>query len=55
MDPDKVDKVISWKVPTSKTLMAFFIGAVGYLAPGCKDIHIPMQVLSKIAAPTYIW
>lgn len=55
MDPDKVDKVVNWKTPTNKSLTALFIGAVGYLAPGCKNICIPMQVLFKIAAPTHVW
>ncbi|THG93109.1 hypothetical protein EW026_g8033 [Hermanssonia centrifuga] len=32
MDPDKVDSVLNWKVPTSKELLRGFLGSVGYLA-----------------------
>ena len=35
MDPAKVDSIIAWKVPSSKELLAGFLGAVGYLALGC--------------------
>jgi hypothetical protein len=38
MDPDKVDKIQNWKTPTSKELLTSFIGAVGYLAPGCEGV-----------------
>ena len=55
MDPDKVDRIFNWKTPTNKSLLSSFIGAVGYLAPGCMGIRIPMQVLSNVAAPTHVW
>lgn len=55
MDPAKVDEVSKWKTPTNKTLLASFIGSVGYLAPGCMGVRIPMQCLSKMAAPTSPW
>ncbi|QRV77164.1 Pol polyprotein/retrotransposon [Ceratobasidium sp. AG-Ba] len=55
MDPHKVDAVEKWKVPTSKEQLMSFIGAVGYLAPNCADIRIPMAVLSKRAAATQPW
>ena len=29
MDPDKVDSVLSWKVPTNRDLLRGFIGSVG--------------------------
>ncbi|KIK34215.1 hypothetical protein CY34DRAFT_98402 [Suillus luteus UH-Slu-Lm8-n1] len=35
LDPHKVDKIISWKTPTSKELLMQFIGSVGYLTAGC--------------------
>jgi Reverse transcriptase (RNA-dependent DNA polymerase) len=53
MDPEKVDKIISWKTPTNKSLVSSFIGAIGYLAPGCMGIRVPLQVLSNVAAPTH--
>lgn len=30
MDPHKVDSIRKWPTPTSKALLASFIGAVGY-------------------------
>ena len=55
MDPEKVDKIVSWKMPTNKDLLAGFIGAVGYLAPGCKKVRIPLGHLHKLAAPGTPW
>lgn len=55
MDPDKVDTITNWKTPTNKGLLASFIGSVGYLAPGCMGVRIPMQALSKVAAPLTPW
>jgi hypothetical protein len=37
MDPNKVNQVINWKVPTNRDLLWGSIGSVGYLA---NDIHI---------------
>ncbi|EUC63109.1 DNA/RNA polymerase, putative, partial [Rhizoctonia solani AG-3 Rhs1AP] len=52
MDPDKVTSIENWKTPTNKDLLMSFIGAVGYLAPNCPEIRIPMGVLSKRATHT---
>ena len=55
MDPHKVDKVINWKTPTNKDLLRSFIGAVGFLAPDCKGIRIPMGHLSSLTAESRLW
>ena len=55
MDPHKVDKVVNWKTPTNKDLLRSFIGAVGFLAPDCKGIRIPMGHLSSLTADTRPW
>ena len=55
MDPHKVDKVVNWKTPTNKDLLRSFIGAVGFLAPDCKGIRIPMGHLSSLTAETRPW
>ena len=55
MDHYKVDKVISWKTPTNKDLLRSFIGAVGFLAPNCKGIRIPMGQLSLLTAELRPW
>jgi len=55
MDPHKVDTVAKWPTPTSKELLASFIGAVGYLADGTRGIRIPMAVLNKITGSTKLW
>jgi len=55
MDPHKVDKVLNWKTPTNKDLLRSFIGAVGFLAPDCKGIRIPMGHLSSLTAETRLW
>jgi len=55
MDPHKVDKVLNWKVPTNKDLLRSFIGAVGFLAPDCKGIRIPMGHLSGMTADSRPW
>ncbi|KAF8695684.1 hypothetical protein RHS03_07957, partial [Rhizoctonia solani] len=52
MDPDKVDSIEKWKTPTNKDLLMSFIGAVGYLAPNCPGIRIPMGMLSKRTTQT---
>ena len=49
MDPHKVNKVVSWKTPMNKDLLRSFIGAVGFLAPNCKGVQVPMgHLLSQI-------
>ena len=55
MDPHKVDKVVNLKTPTNKDLLRSFIGAVGFLAPDCKGIRIPMGHLSSLTAETRPW
>ncbi|KAJ3487529.1 hypothetical protein NLI96_g3480 [Meripilus lineatus] len=55
MDPHKVDKIANWKVPTNKSLLSSFLGAVGFLAPDCQGIRIPMAVLTPITGSTSIW
>ena len=48
MDPDKVDCVINWKVPTNKELLRGFLGSVGYLADDIATIRIPMGILTPL-------
>ena len=55
MDPHKVDKVLNWKTPTNKDLLRSFIRAVGFLAPNCKGIWIPMGQLSSLTAEARPW
>ena len=55
MDLYKVDKVVSWKTPTNKDLLRSFIRAVGFLAPNCKGIRIPMGQLSSLTAESHPW
>ena len=48
MDPDKVDDVLAWKVPTNRDLLRGFIGSVGFLADDIPNIRLPLGVLSAI-------
>ncbi|PIL26323.1 hypothetical protein GSI_12079 [Ganoderma sinense ZZ0214-1] len=48
MDPDKVDNVLNWKVPTNRELLRGFLGSVGYLADDIATVRIPMGVLSSL-------
>ena len=48
MDPDKVDSVLKWKVPTNRNLLRGFIRSVGYLADDILNIRLPLGVLSSI-------
>ena len=52
MDPEKVNRVLNWKVPTNRTLCRGFIGSVGYLADDIHKVRIPMGVLSEASAET---
>ncbi|KAJ8481441.1 hypothetical protein ONZ45_g15313 [Pleurotus djamor] len=52
MDPDKVDSVLKWKVPTNRTLLRGFLGAVGYLADDIARVRIPMGILSSLTGDT---
>lgn len=47
MDPNKVDKISNWKVPTNKDLLLSFLGAVEYLSGNCEGIRIPMAVFTR--------
>lgn len=48
MDPDKVDSILNWKVPTSKELLRGFLGSVGYLADDVATVRIPMGILTSL-------
>lgn len=48
MDPDKVDSVLNWKVPTNRELLRGFLGSVGYLADDIATIRIPMGILTAL-------
>ena len=52
MDPDKVDSVLNWKVPTSKELLRGFLGSVGYLADDIATVRIPMGILASMTGAT---
>lgn len=52
MDPDKVDSVMNWKVPTNWDLLQGFIGSVGYLADDIPNVRIPLGILSSITRDT---
>jgi hypothetical protein len=52
MDPDKVNQVINWKVPTNRDLLQGFIGSVGYLSDDIYRVRVPMGVLSAITGDT---
>ena len=54
MDPEKVVSLLAWKTPTTKTSLAGFLGAVGFLAP-CKGICLPMSVLSPLTGKNKAW
>jgi len=55
MDPHKVDKVMNWKTPTNSDLLAGFIGSVGYLAPDCEGVQIPMGILTPLSSGNRPW
>lgn len=56
MNSDKIGCIVKWKTPTTdKNLLASFIGSVGYPAPDCMAVRIPIQILSKAAAPLTLW
>ncbi|KAJ3475739.1 hypothetical protein NLI96_g11638 [Meripilus lineatus] len=52
MDPDKVDSVLNWKVPTNKELLRGFLGSVGYLADDIATVRVPMGVLTPLTGST---
>jgi hypothetical protein len=56
LDPHKVDSVLNWKVPTNASLVAGFVGAVGYLSNGLSKIRILLGVLSSLSeAKVFKW
>ena len=55
LDPHKVDCIENWKTPTNKDLVASFLGAVGYLAPDCAGIRIPMGILAPLTGSKKPW
>ena len=57
MDPEKVDLIAAWKIPTDRNLLRGFLGAVGYLAPNAPQIRIPMGVLTHLTGDSvaYNW
>ncbi|KAJ3558319.1 hypothetical protein NP233_g11531 [Leucocoprinus birnbaumii] len=52
MDPDKVDALNKWKVPTNRDLLRGFLGSAGYLADDINGVRIPMGVLSELTGDT---
>ena len=50
-----MDKVTNRKTPTNKDLLRSFIGVIGFLAPDCKGIRIPMGNLSSLTTETKPW
>jgi hypothetical protein len=52
MDPEKVDDVLAWKIPTNRDLLRGFIGSVGYLADNIPNICLPLGVLSAVTGDT---
>lgn len=47
MDPEKVDHILNWKVPTTRTLYKGFIGTVDYLADDIYKVWVPLGVLAE--------
>jgi hypothetical protein len=52
MDPDKVDSVVNWKVPTNRDLLRGFLGSVGYLADDVPGVRVPMGILTALTGDT---
>ncbi len=52
MDPDKVDALCRWKVPTNRDLLRGFLGSAGYLADDIDRVRIPMGVLTELTGDT---
>ena len=57
IDPEKVESVLAWKVPTNHDLLRGFIGSVGYFDDDILNIRIPMGILSAITgdAVPFCW
>ena len=52
MDPSKVDKVVNWKIPTTKELLQGFLRSVGFLADDIAGVQVPMGVLHSLTGST---
>ena len=52
MDPEKVDSVLHWKVPTNKELLRRFLGSVGYLADDIATVRVSMGILTPLTGST---
>ena len=52
MDPNKVDSVVNWKVPTNRDLLCGFLGSVGYLADDVPGVQVPMGILTALTGDT---
>jgi len=50
MDPDKVDVLVKWKVPTNRELLHRFLGVAGFLADNINQIRVPMGVLHELTS-----
>lgn len=55
LDPHKVDSIAQWKTPTNKSLLSSFLGAVGFVARGCKGIRVPMGALTPLVGTKSTW
>ena len=55
MDPDKVDTLAKWKVPTNRDLLRGFLGATGYLADDIDHVRIPMGILHTLTSDSMPW
>jgi len=50
MDPDKVDALVKWKIPTNCELFCGFLGVAGFLADDINWIQVPMGVLHELTS-----
>jgi hypothetical protein len=55
MDPHKVDQIQNWKTPMNKALLLQFLGAAGYLADNCPNLHLKSAVLSTLTSVATMW
>ena len=50
MDPNKVNMLVKWKVPTNHELLCGFLGIAGFLADDINQICISMGVLHELTS-----